>query len=151
MTLSKRIFSVVFTVFCLIYTLLAMQLESGTITNPGPGFVPEVLGIVSLVLSVILTVTFFRQQLEEKKESSDKSGLLRLGLYILVCFSFLPLFRSLGALLSVWLLVFLLSKISGLKGWWRPLVLGLATSTVFYLLFAVALEVSLPHGIIDFI
>lgn len=153
MTLSKRIFYVALTAFCVVYSILSMlQLEVGTFANPGPGFVPEFLGVISVVLSAALLISSFRRPLEEKKEeSSEKGSLVRLGLYVLACFVFLPLFDFLGSLLSVWILVFLLSKISGLKGWWRPAALGFVTSSAFYWLFAAALQVPLPQGLIDFV
>jgi uncharacterized BrkB/YihY/UPF0761 family membrane protein len=152
MTLSKRIFFVAFNVFCIVYTLLCMQLEVGDFSTPGPGFVPVFLGVVGTVLSSCLTVQAFRQTLEKKEgNDEDKTSLIRLGLYVLVCFAFLPMFDFLGSLISVFILVLLLSKISGLKKWWKSTVLGLATSAFFYCLFAMVLQVPLPQGLISFI
>ena len=151
MTRSRRIFYVAFTAFCIIYTILSFQLEVGGFATPGPGFVPCFLGVVGILLSSILTVSSFREELEEEKEKTNKSSLIRLGLYVLACFAFLPLFSFLGSLLSVVILVFLLAKISGLKGWWRPIVLAVVTSSVFYWLFGAVLEVPLPQGVISFV
>lgn len=152
MTISKRVFYVAFNIFCVVYTILCTQLEVGSFSTPGPGFVPVFLGVIGTILSTSLTVLSFREQLEKKEgQSGDKSNLIRLGLYILACFAFLPMFDFLGSLLSVFILVALLSRISGLKGWWKSVLLGLITSVLFYCLFAMVLQVPLPQGVISFI
>ena len=151
MTVLKRNFFMGTSFFCAAYLVFSSQLSPGDIANPGPGFVPMLFGTIGLVLSLILTVAAFRVKTEAPETKGGKTGLLRFWLYILISFAFLALFPTLGTILSVGLLVFLLSKVSGEDGWIKPLLLGAGCAFAFYLLFSKLLQVPLPQGIVTFI
>jgi hypothetical protein len=61
--------------------------------------------------------------------------------------AFIPLFKILGSILSIFLIVFLLNKILGAKGWLQPLLLGLVFAGATWAVFVMALDVPLPMGI----
>jgi len=139
------------TVFCAGYLVYSLFFGLGDIKNPGPGFVPVFYGLLGLIFSVILTVNTFKQPTKNNEKIIDKQKEERLILYVLITLAFLPMFKYLGTILSLFILLICLIKIFGTKGWVKPIFLSLICSLAFYLIFAVVLKVPLPRGLITFI
>ena len=76
-----------------------------------------------------------------------QDGLKRFGAYIVTSLLFIPVFETLGAYIAIFVLVLVLCRILGARGWLQPFVLAAASALIAYGLFYVALEVPLPRGV----
>lgn len=144
----ESVFSFLMAAFCAVYLFLAWGIERGTVSNPGAGFITVVLGVVGLATALLVFYKSLgisgRQQTE-----LNKAGLTRfvkcLGAFVL----FIPLFKYLGTIIAVFVLVFALTKILGSAGWRKPVALAAVSSIIAYVVFVILLEVPLPAGILE--
>ena len=121
--------------------------EFGSVNEPGAAFFPTVLGMLGLATSLKLLLTSLSAPMTDKAVDIPKPGLLRFLTYLAASLLFIPIFEHLGANIAIFVLVLVLTKVLGAKGWLRPVALASASSVVAYLLFVVMLEVPLPRGL----
>ena len=146
---TESVFSLLITLFCVGYLYFVWQMDVGTLIDPGPGFMPAVVGIMALTSSFLIFLGSLKTKAAAKPpEETSKEGLWRLGVTAGTIVVFIPLFKALGAMASIFILVFLVNKILGAKGWLQPLLLASVCSIVTYLVFVLALNVPLPRGIL---
>lgn len=136
--------------FCALYMFFSSKMKMGTINAPGPGFVPVALGGIGLLVSLILLVTNLKKA-EDNSEKVSKDGLLRFFGYLIASIVFIPIMEFLGTIISIFVLVFALAKISGAKGWTNPLLLSVIFTAAAFIVFDLILKVSLPRGIFQII
>ena len=137
----------------LAFGLGGIRLGMGSLHNPGPGFIPAIMGGVLLLLSATLlfTVLFPLKRGQEKltfwkeKGSWKKILLSFLGLLFYIIF-----LDPLGYLLATFFFLLYLMKFVGEKKIWVALSVALLGSAISYLLFAAGLGVLLPQGLIRF-
>ena len=156
MVKKQNIFVGFIALVCAVYLYLALQMNMGTVLGPGPGFVPAVIGFLGLLISLtFLGINLWKSRTgktqtseEADDEKIDRSGLKRFGGYLLTLILFILMFQYLGTLIAIFGLVLSLTKISGSKGWVKPLLLALLTSVCCYVVFNMLLSVPLPRGLI---
>jgi putative tricarboxylic transport membrane protein len=144
--------SVVWGAVAAAFTWGGLRLGVGSLHRPGPGFIPVMIGVLLFLLSAaLLLITLWqgkseRAQLVLWKQKGSWGKILSSFLTLLF---YLILLNPLGYLITTFLfLTFLIRFVSG-KGWGLALGIAVLTSAATYLLFAVALEVRLPQGIIQ--
>ncbi len=122
------------------------NLKLGDIHEPGPGFVPFFLGLAMAVLSILsLLFPDFR-----KKGAAFWNDWQRgkSTFYVLVgLIAYLLLFKILGFYIDTFLLMFFLQKVSGEKGYQRPLFVSVLTMGITYLLFYKLLFIPFTRGL----
>lgn len=112
----------------------------GSPAKPGPGMWPFVVSIAMLVFGVVLLV----RPEPDAVEPLDRNMLLvGAGALSLAVYSWL--FEVLGFEIPTVLLLLLWLKVFGRDSWRTTITVALVTTVVVYLLFIVALGVSLPH------
>ncbi len=119
----------------------AKKLSIGSVHEPGPGFFPFCLGL----LLVAVAVAIFFGGLKQKDAPPEKG--LRRDRVIITLISFFVyayIMEPLGYLLSTFLLMVLLLRMTVKKAWWYAPAVGVLVSGVSYLLFSVWLEVRMP-------
>ena len=125
----------------------SMRLKVGTIHNPGPGFMPFFLG---LALALLAVLAFFFPEPPENAASFWKDW--RRGastFYIFAGFTvYVFLLKPLGFYIGTFLLMFFLLKLSGEKGYKRPLSISLLAVLVTYVLFYKLLFIPFPRGLL---
>lgn len=119
---------------------------------PGPGFIPLWTGGL---MALIALVMLYRNAVLNKPESSKPPGFNRdfwriSGIVIGGSAAGMLLVYVIGMLAALGVLTGFLSWALGTKSKVTNVVLAVATSVVFWLLFEVALEVSFPKGIMGF-
>lgn len=151
MAKKRLIFELSALVVSLLYLYFAMDLRFGSATHPGPGFLPVILGACGVVISLALAYGTYKEikksqanNEEQKNDGMDKPTLIRFILYIIVCLVYTLLFEKIGTEIGVTLLTFAVAKISGAKGWVKPLILGVGTSAAIYIIFKVGFMIPLP-------
>jgi len=147
MTEYRVIPFVFWSLLSLFVMIVSYQLDLGSFQNPGPGFVPFLLGIVLLVSSLYPLVGFILKKgkaAESAKETRSPANYGRMGfvLFSLLAYSFL--FERLGFVASTSVFLVLLFRVMGNR--WISVVLGSAvTILVTYFMFT-SLGVRLPRG-----
>jgi putative tricarboxylic transport membrane protein len=126
----------------------SLRLSIDDIHNPGPGFMPFVVGLALAFLSVLCFLLGGKE--EKAGEPSEKGGhgrkvifLISAGLVI-----YLPAMRLTGFYAGTFLLLVCLMKLSGEKGYRRAVAVSLATMGITYILFERLLYIPFPKGLL---
>lgn len=138
-------------ILCAGYLIYSMQMPFGSLRKPGQGFIPVILGVMGIIISLWLLLNCIRVKEKSHIENEEitKKGLLRFLGYVTSIIAYILFSEIIGTYISIFVLVLFLTKISGLKGWGRPIIIAAACAVTFYLLFAVALAVPLPNGFLE--
>jgi hypothetical protein len=139
--------SLFFSVCGLLIAVGSLSMPIGRLGEPGPGFLPLFIGILMGILSIALFIRSYRAGISEKKAFwIDRKQWPKVFTTILALMIYAFALRGLGfALVTLLLLVFLFKVIGELS--WRVSIIGpLLTTSFFYLVFKVWLEVQLPEG-----
>lgn len=121
----------------------------GTARVPQSAFFPKIIAALLAILSSILLV----QTLRGGGETSEKisvEGLARIGLAMFGMALYAIALERLGFLLSTFLLTGFLLRVMEPQSWSKLLTLALATALGSYAIFARALGMPLPLGILGF-
>lgn len=141
--MSSKIISVCLLVFSITYLYLGRSLEFGSFAAPKNGFLPKLIGILAVVLTMINVIIEIRKPAEENaefKKTNPKKALL----FITGCLIYLVLLNYIGYLVATLIALFLLIKFTGIKGWVAPLLVSVGVSVSFFLIFSKLLSVPLP-------
>jgi putative tricarboxylic transport membrane protein len=136
----------------------SIQLRLGSFHTPGPGFLPFLsggaLGIFGLIL---LFSTTFPKPRGEEKVKSEKSlvkwnwkKFLNPILILLVLLVYILLLEPIGFLLTTFICLLFLFKLSEPGKWVMPITLSFFVTTLSYLIFSVWLQCQFPKGLIRF-
>lgn len=139
---------------CGFYFYHSLNLEYGSLPAPGPGFLPVVLGFLGTIIALCLLI---RVLSTEENTYGDKfptrsrniSFYRPLILYIVTIAIAIIFFETVGILPCVFAATVVFSKICGLMGWFKPLVLGVCTALVLYMVFALIFQIPMPNGLLD--
>lgn len=109
---------------CLFYLYHALNLPFGTLAETGPGFFPILLGVSGLLIAGLLLVSTAIQTRQLPVgprllhgHSIDLAGNRDLLTYLATMVVFVAVFEFLGGIIALFLLVVVLSKICGFRGW----------------------------------
>jgi hypothetical protein len=147
---AESVFSLLLTLLSIGYLYFVWKMDVGNLMEPGPGFMPAVVGGMALTTSVLIFLGSLKRPAEAKPPSGEAStdGKRRFAATVAAIAVFIPLFQFLGSILSIFFVVFLINKILGAKGWLQPLLLASICAVVTYVVFVLALDVPLPRGIL---
>ena len=125
----------------------SLRLPLGGPQNPGPGFLPLLVGVLLLALSVALLVRSARSR-EKKKTGPTAASSRRFKLVATTgaLFLFAFAFPHLGFLITTIPLMIFLPRVIGELSWKVSLAIGFLTSLAMYALFKVWLKVQFPVG-----
>jgi hypothetical protein len=126
--------------------LASLRLPLGAPQNPGPGFLPFLVGVLMLVLSVALLIRSARSREEKKTGPAASSKKLKLVATTAALFLFAFAFPHLGFLITTIPLMIFLPRVIGELNWKVSLAIGFLTSLAMYALFKVWLKVQFPVG-----
>jgi putative tricarboxylic transport membrane protein len=128
---------------------LAWQWEYSSPEGPGPGFFPLWYGLAILALSVLLVASHLRRApLREKPLEWRRIGrALSVWLALAVC---VALFKALGFAVGFALLTYFIVAVMYRRRPATAAIVAAATGAGFYLVFDLALGLSLPAGVLGF-
>ena len=136
----------------------SIKLKLGNFHTPGPGFLPFLSGGSLALFGLILTFLTTRTGLGEKEDEKDQRELVHwdwkrlinplFTLFILVVY--ILLLEPLGFLLTTFICLLFLFKLSDPQKWLMPFVLSFTATALSYLLFSVWLQCQFPKGLIRF-
>jgi putative tricarboxylic transport membrane protein len=121
--------------------------------GPGPGFFPLWYGIAIVGLSAVLVLSAARTRLRRAAAGGAPLPWARIGRALLVWLAFavsVALFGVLGFPVSFGLLCFFIVAVMYRRSLKLAAAVAVASALGFYLVFPVALGVSLPAGLLGF-
>lgn len=128
----------------------AWTYQIGTLTQPGPGFLPLALGGLIVFFSAVL----IGSALKLRDKAAGEPGRLFAGRWkkvlgtIFVLLMAGLLFEKVGYLLTFFFLSLLLMIIAGLRSWKQILLVAFFTALGVYLCFVLLLKQPLPAGLL---
>jgi putative tricarboxylic transport membrane protein len=135
------------------FIINALRLDLGTFSNPGPGLVPLLPGIILFVLSAVLVVKSY--MLQEPRDVGDGS-VTRLGqslkwspgviITLAAMLVFAVVLQYLGFIVSCSLMMLFLFKFIGKLSWNRSVFGATLSVGLCYLIFQKWLSVQFPLG-----
>ena len=134
----------------------SVRLKLGDFHTPGPGFMPflsgALLGIFGFILIFATTRSGEGKEAKEQKTPViwNWKKLISPFLTLLILFLYISLLEPLGFILTTFICLLFLFKLSEPKKWLMPIVLSFATTFLSYLLFSVWLQCQFPKGIFAF-
>ncbi|MBP2629566.1 MAG: hypothetical protein H6Q70_194 [Firmicutes bacterium] len=139
--MTEKIITGLFLLGSVAYLYFAGQLTFGSLQSPHSGFLPILVGIIALVVSILIMF----KQLQTKTSSSSNSVDWTKFIFILIGLLFyITVFNIIGYLTTTFIFLFYLFKIADTTGWFLPFTMAACSSTAFYLLFKYYLAVTLP-------
>jgi putative tricarboxylic transport membrane protein len=146
---NDLISSLFFLVCGLLIAAASLRMHVGRLGEPGPGYLPLIVGVLMTLLSVALFIRALR--LKTAEQAVAVIGLNRKERFKVIATSlslilYAVAFKTLGfVFVTLALMVFLFKVIGGLG--WKASVSGPILMTLFfYLLFQVWLKVQFPMG-----
>lgn len=127
---------------CLIYTIAAFGLPFGSLQEPGPGFLPVIIGILGIILSSV--VLFNEIKTLSKKKEEPIPYIWKVIWFIISITIYVFLLPLLGYIIGTIALSIALFKIMGMKNWIMIGLGGAALGLISYYVIGVCLEVPLP-------
>lgn len=143
---------------CLCVESIKLKIILGGFHIPGAGFMPflagTLLGILGFILIFCGTFKGLRKDKEVKVEKifvkNNWKHFLNPLLNLLILIAYVLLLEPLGFLLTTFLFLFLLLKLSMPKQWLVPLVLSISAVIISHLVFSIWLQCHFPRGIFRF-
>jgi hypothetical protein len=123
----------------------------GTFHEPGPGFITFFAGAILTFLSLALFFSSFRDRVDRGGLRNLWAG-LEFGkvLYvILLLVAYTLMLKSIGFLISTFVLLFLLFRVKGSYRLRTILLMSFLVTTGSYLIFEIWLKAQLPKGILE--
>lgn len=123
----------------------SIQMDLGTFSSPGPGFMPFIVALCLFSLASILLVQTTRTR---KEQAMEKFGFRMSALYISCSIvAYVLLFKKMGYLLSTFLFMVFVFKSIGTEKWVWASGAALLVTLLSYLVFGMILQLNLPAGI----
>jgi hypothetical protein len=146
---TEFVFFVGVSVFCALYLAWALRMPFGGVRNPGPGFFPVILGLTGVAIALGFVVQGLVEGRMVRGAPLPKAALARLAGYIVTIGLYAATQSLVGTYVGIFVLVLVLSKLSGLDGWAKPIALAGSCAAAAYGLFGLLLGVPLPLGILE--
>lgn len=143
---GRLFFNLFLILFATIVIISAFDLGLGTLESPGPGIFPLFCSSLIIVLNILILV--FEKKSRDNDSLFNQFGKKNFLLMIIPFFCWLLLINIFGYILITLITTYSFSKIAGLEGWIKPLILSLGISAFCYFLFDIYLYLDLPRGLL---
>lgn len=151
--MRNKVSAIVLFLFSILYLILTIKLPKYELVPVDADVVPLVLGITLLILSIML---FFIKSTEadEEKQSpiipEKKEDFIMILVVAILIFLYIFLLERLGFVLTTILFLFVTTLSLGYKKHISNVIVSIVVPTVFYIVFDMLLDISLPSGILPF-
>jgi putative tricarboxylic transport membrane protein len=146
---AEKVTCLLLIAFALFIGFESRKYPLGTIDNPGPGFLPLLLGIAMAVMAVALTVRVWKNGTAKVHRPfwPEKGGLSKVSLAFATILLFTALLEITGYMINLFFLFLILLRPIGRQKWSWSIAISLGAVLVAYLLFDKWLMIPLPRGI----
>ena len=128
-----------------IYLTLAFQLPFGSGARLGAGFYPVIVAVFAIAVALVATVSAFRGAAVAEPVELDAPSRRRVVISVVALVAFCLALPWVGYPAAAFAFVTVVLRYLG-AGWTTALLTGALSSAGSYVLFAVLLDVPLPHG-----
>jgi putative tricarboxylic transport membrane protein len=118
----------------------------GSLSRPGPGLYPALIGVVISIFSFFILVSELKSK--ASKAVLDKESVKTLTLMALTSCLWIVAMPFLGYVVVSLIATYAFCKIMKLEGWRKPLAVSGGTALFLYLLFDYWMYIDLPRGIL---
>lgn len=130
----------------------SVRLKLGSFNKPGTGFISFLSGVLLGLSGTILLISVLARNLSENEEIKTSKDSIRESrkvflITVAALFGYAILLSQMGFILSTFLFLFVLFKITEPKKSLMPIVLAGSVVILSYLLFSVFLKCQFPRGI----
>lgn len=149
---SEKITAGILLVFSLLYFLKGLSLQMGVPGNPGPGFIPVIIGSLLVASTSFSLVRVFRKKdlREGERTSAEEKKNYAAILGITGCAALFPLIlETFKFLTTTFAVSFLMFSLLQPKKWGFSLFLAAGMSVSSFLIFSRLLGVALPMGFLE--
>jgi len=141
--------------FSVVMSREAFRLPMGEMRDPGAGFFPLLIALVTGLLALITLVQALRQKRDQKdglQPSPPAEPFRWWNLVIIVAAlgAYALTLQTIGFMVSTFWFMFLLVKVIEPQSWAKSLIAALITAVVSELFFNVLLQAQIPKGILGF-
>ena len=149
LTIVEKITSVLLFAFAIFIMLGARKYPLGAIDNPGPGFLPFLLGLALGGMSIALFIRDWKKRDSQPKVPSrpEGRGLIKVLSIFLMLLLFTLFFEIAGYIVNVFLFFLVLLGPIGRQKWSWSLSISIGAASISYVLFDLWLMLPLPRGI----
>jgi putative tricarboxylic transport membrane protein len=146
---AEKVTCLLLIAFALFIGFESRKYPLGTIDNPGPGFLPLLLGIAMAVMAVALTVRVWKNGTAKVHRPfwPEKGGLSKVSLAFATILLFTALLEITGYMINLFFLFLILLRPIGRQKRSWSIAISLGAVLVAYLLFDKWLMIPLPRGI----
>lgn len=133
------------------YLISSLKYDAGTLKNPGPAFLPRIIGYIMMFFSLLLLIlSLYKRKKSDKLvkiwEGLNKrnifSGVMVVGGVTVYLFSI----NYVGFIVASSVLVFFLAWVMGGNRWGINILLGIISAGFSYWLFWIIMRVPIPLG-----
>jgi hypothetical protein len=127
----------------------ARHYSFGTIDNPGPGFLPFLLGLGLGGMSIALLMKGWKKGGKQPMATSwpERKGLIKISSIFMMLVLFTLFFEIAGYIVNVFIFFLVLLRPIGRQKWVWSLTISIGATSISYLLFERWLMLPLPRGI----
>ena len=149
LTTIEKVCGVSLIVFAIFIMVEARRYPLGTIDNPGPGFLPFLLGLTLGGMSIAYLIRGWRKEEAQPKITPwpARDGLIKISLIFLMLILFTLSFEVTGYIVNVWVFFLILLRPIGRQKWSWSLAISIGATSISYVLFERWLMLPLPRGI----
>ena len=139
--------AIVFFVMGLWVLWQATMLPHFSVFGPGPEFMPNVLGVLLMILSIVLFVTTLRKAHESGEVSMPtREAMNRIGIIVGAIFLYILLMETLGYLVTTFAYSAFMLLALWKQRWYYSLIIAAGLTYGFYWAFDTVLGVPVPSG-----
>lgn len=139
---SNRIISIIFILLCIYAFIETTRFPNLSAVDYGPSFMPRIAAGLLAGLSIMLFISTFKKQDDEKVKQDD---MLKLLFHICYIIAFALVVSWLGVLITVPIFLFVYILIYGKIKIYKNIFLSLVITAALYGLFVVVLRIPLPN------
>jgi putative tricarboxylic transport membrane protein len=146
---AEKVASLLFILFALFIGFESRKYPAGAIDNPGPGFLPLLLGVAMAAMAVALAVRVWNSGNDKVHRPfwPEREGLSKVALTFVVILLFTALLEITGYMVNIFFLFLVLLRPIGRQKWIWSISIALGATLACYLLFDKWLMIPLPRGI----
>lgn len=136
----------------ILFSIWATTYHIGSVTQPGAGFLPLILGILLILFSLIILGQGWKAYIAKEKGASPSllAGWKKIVYTILILLFATFSFEKIGYLITVFLFIFFLMLQTEFRSPKKMLLTSFFTALGVYLIFILLLEQPFPRGLLRF-
>ena len=146
---AEKVTSLLLILFAVLIGFESRKYPLGTIDNPGPGFLPLIVGVVMAIMAIALAMRVWKNGTAKVHRPfwPEKEGLSKVFLTFVAILLFTALLEITGYMMNIFFLFLILLRPIGRQKWIWSISISMGATLVSYLLFDKWLMIPLPRGI----